>query len=139
MADENDDEWRFSVDEVGPDDEGEEGPPEEAWPGEANERTASEADESVTLVGEDDDAPTVGVATGEGDEDGNVAGALTPEMPVEPGTPSPENVVFATAGAVLTALVFAAVATDLDAATAAWVVAGVAVPAVVLYALFRRY
>jgi len=119
MADE-DDEWRFSVDEVGPDDAD-----EEEW---------------VTVVGEDDDGPTVGVATGDPDEgEGNVAGALEPETQVEPGTPGLENVVFATAGAILTVLVFAAVVVTLDPVTVGALAGAVATGAALLYAAFRRF
>ncbi|PSP32341.1 hypothetical protein BRC64_07075 [Halobacteriales archaeon QH_10_67_22] len=150
MADE-DEEWRFSVDEVGSDD-----PDDGASPAatDANADAAQSTDragvdegvegEWVTTVGEEDEGPTVGVTTGdheagEGADEGNVAGSLTPERPVEPGTPGVENVVFATAGAVLTALVFAGVVVPLDLVTAGAVTASVASGAGLLYVLFRRF
>jgi len=125
MAD-DDEEWRFSVDEVGPDDEDE----------------ATDEDTWGTTVGEDDDAPTVTVggpqtAEDAAEEGGNVAGTLTPEMPVEPGTPAFENVVFATIGAVFTALVFAGLL-GLDSRTTAGIVGAIVVAAAALYAVFRR-
>jgi hypothetical protein len=122
--DESDDEWRFSVDEVGPD-----------------ETDASDGDGwSLTTVGEDDDGPTVGFATGADDEGGgNVAGALAPDAAVESGTPSLENVAFVTAGAILTALVFVALLRPLDAVTAGAVAGGIAAGAALLYVFFRRF
>lgn len=128
MAD-DDDEWRFSVEEVGSDD------------AEADSHTT---DGTVTMVGEDDDGPTVGVTTEDpaevgSDEEGNVGGTLVPEMPVEPGTPEAENVAFATAGAALTALVFAGVVTQLDPVTVGAVAGSVVAGATLLYLLFRRF
>jgi len=116
MADE-DEEWRFSVDEVGSDD-----PDDGASPAatDANADAAQSTDRA-------------------GVDEGNVAGSLTPERPVEPGTPGVENVVFATAGAVLTALVFAGVVVPLDLVTAGAVTASVAGGAGLLYVLFRRF
>jgi len=137
MAD-DEEEWRFSVDEVGPDDpDAGDGPGRDEGDG-----------RSVTVVGEDDDGPTVGFATdasddtgeaGGTDDEGNVAGTLVPETPVEPGTPALENVAFATAGAVLTALVFAGVLGQLDAVSAAAITGVVAGGAGLLYVLFRRF
>lgn len=124
MADDSEDEWRFSVDDVGPDD-GDEGD-----------------DYSVRTVGEDDEGPTVGVATTEGesnDESGNVTGSLTPDMSVEPGTPDLEGVAFATAGAVLTALVFAGVVTQLDGRVVAGVTGTIVAAAALLYVVFTRF
>lgn len=144
MADE-DDEWRFSVDEVGPDDPADEVAESATVDEGAAETPAVESDDAdeeewVTVVGEDDDGPTVGVATGDPDEgEGNVAGALEPEMPVEPGTPGLENVVFATAGAILTVLVFAAVFVRLDAVTVGALAGVVAGGAALLYVAFRRF
>jgi hypothetical protein len=140
MAD-DDEEWRFSVDEVGPDDEG------ETTGSEPSDADADSDAWGVTL-GEDDDGPTVTVGgperaaeelEGELDgEGGNVAGTLAPEMPVEPGTPDFENVVFATVGAVFTALVFAGLL-RLDTRTTAGIVGAIVVAAGVLYAVFRRF
>lgn len=137
MADEDDDEWRFSVDEVGPDD-----PDDGADAVAADDGASDEDDEWVTMVGEDDDGPTVGVATGdpeEGEESGgNVAGSLVPDS-VEPGTPALENVVFATLGAILTVLIFAGIVVDLDPVTVGALSGGVATTAALLYLLFRRF
>jgi hypothetical protein len=139
MAD-DDEEWRFSVDEVGPDDEG------DADGGSSD--TDAESDAWGVTVGEDDDGPTVTVGGPEraaeelneelGEDGGNVAGTLAPEMPVEPGTPDFENVVFATIGAVFTALVFAGLL-GVDARTTAGIVGVIVVAAGVLYAVFRRF
>lgn len=132
MAD-DDDEWRFSVDEVGPDDPAED-PGDGAGDGHADDGL------SVHVVGEDDDGPTVGVATGDPDDgDGNVAGTLLPDASVEPGTPDVENVAFATAGAILTVLVFASVLRPLDAVAAAAIATAIAAGAALLYAFFRRF
>lgn len=127
MADDDDEEWRFSVDEVGPDAEDE----------------TSDDDAWGTTVGEDDDAPTVAVGGPQtteeaGEEGGNVAGTLSPEMSVEPGTPEFENVVFATIGAVFTALVFAGLL-GLDTRTTAGIVGAIVLAAGILYAAFRRF
>jgi len=130
MAD-DDEEWRFSVDEVGPDDDsasGDDGSDDDAW---------------GTTIGEDDDAPTVTVGGSQvadetADEGGNVAGTLAPETPVEPGTPAFENVVFATVGAVFTALVFAGLL-GLGSRTTAGIVGAIVAGAGVLYAFFRRF
>jgi hypothetical protein len=130
-----DDEWRFSVDEVGPDD------PEEGDVAETGsvESDAAEDEQWVTVVGEDDDAPTVGVATGDPDEEGNVAGALEPETSVEAGMPNLESVVFVTAGVIVTMLVFAAVFVPLDPVTVGAIASTVAGGAAVLYVVFRQF
>jgi len=142
MADE-DDEWRFSVDEVGPDDPDDDGDVNSGGDdGDADSGGDDGDDEWVTVVGEDSDGPAVGVATGDPDDDGesegNVAGALEPEAPVEPGTPTLENVVFATGGAILTVLVFAAVLVPLDLVTVGALAGAVAAGAALLYVVFRR-
>lgn len=141
MAD-DEDEWRFSVDEVGPDDPAddheENGPVGE----DASGHDADDEGWSVTMVGDDDDGPTFGVATGDSDEsdgDGNVAGSLVPDAAVEPGTPSAENVAFATAGAILTALVFAALVLRPDPVTAAAIATAMAAGAALLYVFFHRF
>lgn len=138
MGDDESDEWRFSVDEVGPDDES----GDEA--SDADRDAAGESDAWGVTIGEDDDGPTVRVGDGAGTErlgedGGNVAGTLAPETPVEPGRPELENAAFATAGAIFTALVLAAVVVPLDLRTVA-VIAGVIILAAgLLYALFRRF
>lgn len=135
--DDSESDWRFSVDEVGPDDP-DDAPSEDGEDGEGGDSWG------VTL-GEDDDGPTVTVGGPEraaeelSEEGGNVAGAFAPEAAIEPGTPSLENVAFATAGAILTALVFAALLTPLDLAIAAQIGGVIALGAAVLYAAFRRY
>ncbi|MEF8853325.1 MAG: hypothetical protein V5A44_01670 [Haloarculaceae archaeon] len=136
MAD-DDDEWRFSVDEVGPDDEGE---GSERSPSDAVAETDGERDARGVTVGENDDGPTVrvGGSEGVGEEGGNVAGTLSPKAPVEPGTPEFENVVFATIGAVFTALVFAGLL-GVDPETTGVIVGAIVVAAGVLYAVFRRF
>lgn len=133
MADDDEREWRFSVDEVGPDDPDEDG-----------------SADGVRYVGEDDDGPTFGVATSEADtadaetadgeeSAGNVAGEFLPEQPVEPGTPDLENVVFTTAGAIFTALVFAAVLRPLDLPLVVNIVGSIGLVAGVLYVVFTRF
>lgn len=127
----DDDEWRFSIDDVGPDDE--------------DETAGADGDDaySVRMVGEDDDGPTVGVATSEGDapedDGGNVAGTLVPDTSVEPGTPDLEGVVFATAGAILTALVFTSIFVRLDPRTIAGIAGAIVAAAGLLYLAFRRF
>jgi hypothetical protein len=134
MAD-DDDEWRFSVDEVGPeDDEGAERPPSDDAAGTDTEREAWGA-----TVGEDDSGPTVSVGGPEraAEEGGNVAGTLSPESTVEPGMPEFENVLFATVGAVFTALVFAGLL-QLGPQTTATIAGIIFLAAGVLYAFFRH-
>jgi hypothetical protein len=140
MAD-DDEEWRFSVDEVGPGDEGETDDPQ---PSDAE----ADSDAWGATVGEDGDGPTVTVGGPEraaeelegelGEDGGNVAGTLAPEMSVEPGTPDFENVVFATIGAAFTALVFAGLL-GLDSRTTAGILGAIVVAAGALYAVFRRF
>jgi|GEM_PF-2731428 len=90
MADDADsDDWQFSVDEVGPDEE-----------------IDSSVDESELAVDENghDDGP---VALSRGDvpeelvddeTEGNVAGSATPIGPIEPEDPSMENAAFVVVG-----------------------------------------
>jgi hypothetical protein len=136
MAD-DDDEWRFSVEEVGADDEGDE---RERSAGERVEGGEATAEDGVTYVGTEDDGPTVGIAADErdGESEGNVAGELVPEAPVEPGRPSLENVVFTTIGAILTALIFAGVLDRLDPTTTAAITAAIVGGAGLLYVFFTR-
>jgi small-conductance mechanosensitive channel len=123
MAD-DDDQWRFSIDDVGPDDE----------------------DEGATTGtgGEDDDGPTValgGLGTGQEatDEGGNVAGTIAPDVAVEPGMPDFENVLFATVGAIFTAIVLAGLVAPLDLTTVATIAGVIGVGAGLLYVLFRQF
>jgi len=136
MAD-DDDQWRFSIDDVGPDDE-DEG---------ATTGTGGEDDESDawgTTVGEDDDGPTVALG-GQGagqeatDEGGNVAGTIAPDVAVEPGMPDFENVLFATVGAIFTAIVLAGLVAPLDLTTAATIAGVIGLGAGLLYVLFRQF
>ena len=131
MADDEADEWRFSVDEVGPDDEDE------------NERGAGWGNDGDAT--RDDDGPTVTVGGPEraaeelSEEGGNVAGTLAPGSAVEPGTPDFENVAFATAGAVLTAVVLAGIVVPLEPTTVGTITGVIVLGAAALYALFRRF
>jgi hypothetical protein len=134
MAD-DDDQWRFSIDDVGPDDED-----EDATAG-ASEG-GDESDAWGTTVGEDDDGPTValgGAGEEAADEGGNVAGTIAPDVAVEPGMPDFENVVFATVGAVFTAIVLAGLVTPLDPTIVATIAGVIGLGAGVLYALFRQF
>jgi len=143
----DEDEWRFSVDDVGEDADGEsDGAVDEnaGWTfDEDGEREEGDADDGVT-IGEDDDGPTVrvgGEAATEGDaeaEGGNVAGSVAPDRPVESGTPDPEGVVFVAAGVLLTVLVFGGLAVPLTAVTVGYATLGVAVAAALLYVFFTR-
>ncbi|PSP51469.1 hypothetical protein BRC67_07560 [Halobacteriales archaeon QH_3_68_24] len=94
MADDEADEWRFSIDEVGPDEEDRD--EREAGGGQDTDATRDgdeDSDAWRVTVGEDNDGPTVAVGGPEraaeepGEDDGNVAGTLAPGSPVEPGTP----------------------------------------------------
>lgn len=144
MADEagdDEEEWRFSVDEVGDDT----GDVEEA------DTLDGESDEWDVTVGEgDDDGPTVAFggsdsdsgADGDGQtggEGGNVAGSVTPDLPVESDTPSLESAVFVAAGALLVLLVFASVVTSLTPGTIGGITLGVAAVTAVVYAVFVRF
>ena len=138
MAD--DDEWRFSVDEVGPDDE------EETASVGADGDTETDAEESDAwgmTVGEDDDGPTVTVGGPEraaeelNEEDGNVAGSLAPETPVERGTPEFENALFVAVGALVTIVVFVSLIQD-DPVVLGGVAASAAVAMAALYVFFTR-
>ncbi len=83
-ADEGADEWRFGVDEVGPE------------AGDDSEAAASGAD-GANADGETDDD--------EADDGGNVAGSLLElEDELEPGTPSLEGTMFVLIGAFATVL-----------------------------------
>ena len=73
------------------------------------------------------------------EEGGNVAGTLAPGSAVEPGTPDFENVAFATAGAVLTAVVLAGIVVPLEPTTVGTITGVIVLGAGVLYALFRRF
>jgi hypothetical protein len=138
-AGDDDEEWRFSVDEVG-DDTGE---VEEA------DTLDEESDEWDVAVGDDGDGPTVAFGGTEGSErdggddeaggGGNVAGSVTPEVPVESDTPSPESAVFVAAGALLVLLVFASVVTPLTPTTVGAIALGVAAVTAVVYAVFVRF
>jgi hypothetical protein len=144
MAD-DDDQWRFSIDDVGPDDEDEDatvGANEgDTWGTTVDERD-DESDTWGTTVGEDDDGPTValgGAGEEAADEGGNVAGTIAPDVAVEPGMPDFENVVFATVGAIFTAVVLAGLVTPLEATTVATIAGVIGFGAGLLYALFRRF
>jgi hypothetical protein len=142
MADDEADEWRFSIDEVGPDEEDRD--EREAGWGQDTDATRDgdeDSDAWRVTVGEDNDGPTVAVGGHEraGEDDGNVAGTLAPGSPVEPGTPAPENVAFATAGAVLTAVVLAGIVVPLDPTTVGTITGVIVLGAAALYALFRRF
>ncbi|ELZ20235.1 hypothetical protein C475_20717 [Halosimplex carlsbadense 2-9-1] len=145
MADEagdDEEEWRFSVDEVGDDT----GDVEEAdtLDGESNEW-------DVTVGDEDDDGPTVAFGGTESDSDsdgdgqgeseggGNVAGSVTPDLAVESDTPSLESAVFVAAGALLVLLVLASVVTQLTPRTIGAVTLGVTAVTAVVYAVFVRF
>jgi hypothetical protein len=142
MADEagdDEEEWRFSVDEVGDDT----GDVDEA------DTLDGEGDEWDVTVGEsDDDGPTVAFggteSESEGDgrnegEGGNVAGSVTPDLPVESDTPSLESAVFVAVGALLVLLVFASVVTQLTPGTIGGITLGVAAVTAVVYAVFVRF
>lgn len=141
MAD-DDDEWRFSVDEVGPDDE------DETEPGSGEDATGDdESDAWGVTVGEDRDGPTVTVGGPEraaeevreeiGDEGGNVAGTFASQTPIERGTPDLENVVFTGIGALVTIVVFVSLVED-DPVVLGGVAVGVVVAIAALYAFFTR-
>lgn len=141
-------EWRFSVDEVGED------------TGDVGEDTG-DVDEADTLddedgnggvtIGDEDDGPTVtfagpgqaaeemadGVENGD-EESGNVAGTVTPEVPVETDTPDLESALFVAAGALLVLLVFASIVTPLTPRTIGGMTLGVAVVTAIIYAVFVR-
>jgi len=152
MADDGDDEWRFSIDEVGPDDEDDHSEEDRgnAWGETADEENEGGEDGGWgTTIGEDDDGPTVTVggprrAADEvsdalDDEDGgNVAGSLTPEVPVESGTPEFENVVFVTAGVLLAVLVFVSLVVS-DPLVLGGVALAVLLASAGMYAFFSRF
>ncbi|WP_436931044.1 DUF7312 domain-containing protein [Halosimplex halobium] len=140
-AGDDEEEWRFSVDEVGDDT----GDVEEA-------DTLDESDEWDVAVGdEDDDGPTVAFGGTDGDDGdgsggesgenggGNVAGSVTPDLPVESDTPSLESAVFVAAGALLVLLVFASIVTPLTPTTVGGIALGVAAVTAVVYAVFVRF
>jgi len=142
MADEagdDEEEWRFSVDEVGED------------TGDVDEADTLDEDDGwdVSVGDEDDDSPTVAFGgTEDGDAEagaddgeggGNVAGSVTPDLPVESDTPSLESAVFVAAGALLVLLVFASVVTSLNPGTIGGITLGVAAVTAVVYAVFVRF
>ncbi|WP_123538283.1 DUF7312 domain-containing protein [Halosimplex salinum] len=141
-GDEDDEEeWRFSVDEVGDD------------TGDVDESdTLDEADENWgATVGADDDGPTVAFGGTESESEserdpaeaadggGNVAGSVNIEVPVESDTPKLESAVFVAAGALLVLLVFASIVTPLTPTTIGGIALGVAVVTAVVYAVFVRF
>jgi hypothetical protein len=134
-AEDDEREWRFSVDEVGDD------------TGDTATRDA-DADESESwgvTVGEDDDGPTVAFDDGEtpeADDDesgGNVAGSVAVEVPVESDTPELESAVFVGAGALLILLVFASIPATLTPTTIGTITLAVAAMTGILYATFVRF
>ncbi|WP_436909223.1 DUF7312 domain-containing protein [Halosimplex marinum] len=135
----DEEEWRFSVDEVGDDT----GDVEEA------DTLDEGSDEWDVAVGDDGDGPTVAFGgteggdrdggDGEAEGGGNVAGSVTPDVPVESDTPSPESAVFVAAGALLVLLVFASVVTSLTPTTVGGITFGVAAVTAVVYAVFVRF
>jgi len=137
---EDDDQWRFSVDEVGPDDEDEN---ESGSGGDATADADDESDGWGATVGEGDDGPTVTVGGSEraveelSDEGGNVAGSLTPETPVERGRPELENALFVALGALVTIVVFVSLVED-DLVILGGVAASTAVAMAALYVFFTR-
>jgi len=137
MAEDDDDEWRFAVEDVGPDADEEDDSGVEDGRGE----DAAEETWGVT-IGEDDDAPTVAIGDADAadaseDGDGNVAGAVAPEMPVEAGDPDLESAVFVGIGALVTILVFVSLIED-DPAILGGVALSVVVAVAALYAFFTR-
>ncbi|QLH81941.1 hypothetical protein [Halosimplex pelagicum] len=139
-TEDDEEEWRFSVDEVGDDT----GDVEEA------DTLDDEDGWDVTVGDEDDDGPTVAFGGTDGDDHaagdgedgeggGNVAGSVTPELPVESDTPSLESAVFVAAGALLVLLVFASVVTPLTPPTVGGITLGVTAVTALLYAVFVRF
>ncbi|WP_415380676.1 hypothetical protein [Halosimplex sp. TS25] len=138
-ADGDDEEWRFSVDEVGDD------------TGDVDESDTLDDGENwdVTVGGEDGDGPTVAFGDGESREEsngngeangnGNVAGTVTPDIPVESDTPQLESAVFVAAGALLILLVFASVVTPLTPQTIGAIALAVAAVTGVVYAIYVRF
>jgi len=128
-------EWRFSVDEVG-DDTGDTA---------ARDADADESESWGVTVGEDDDGPTVAfddAETPETDDDaggGNVAGSVAVEIPVESDTPELESAVFVGAGALLILLVIASIPTTLTPTTIGTISLAVAAVTGILYAIFVRF
>lgn len=146
MGDDGDDEdWRFSVEEVG-DDDGPDGAAETARGG-AETETRDDGEDSDAwgvTVGDEDDGPTVTVggperAAEELEEagEGNVAGSLSPEGPVERGTPTLENAAVVGVGAVLTILVFVSLVVS-DPLVLAGVAAAATAGVAGLYLFFTR-
>jgi|GEM_PF-1578430 len=135
----DEEEWRFSVDEVG-DDTGD--------VDEADTLDDERDSGGVTVGDEDDDGPTVTIGgpdraaeelSDQVSDDGNVAGSVTPELPVESDTPSLESAVFVAAGALLVMLVFASIVTPLTPATVGGITLSVAAVTAVTYAVFVRF
>jgi hypothetical protein len=134
MADESD-EWKFSVDEVGDDaDDGDEN---------------VESDGSgVTVLGGDDDGPTVKVGgsktaaeelSSENGEGEGVAGPIALSTEVEAGTPTFENALFVALGVLLMLFVLVSLVVELDLAGTVGLAAAVALVAGALYEFFRRF
>ena len=131
----DEEEWRFSVDEVG-DDTGDTA---------ARDEESDESESWGVTVGDDDDGPTVAFDDGEApeaDDDesgGNVAGSVAVEVPVESDTPELESAVFVGAGALLILLVFASIPTTLTPTTVGAITLAVAAVTGILYAIFVRF
>ncbi|WP_436926558.1 DUF7312 domain-containing protein [Halosimplex amylolyticum] len=136
----DEEEWRFSVDEVGDD------------TGDVDESdTLVEEGEGenwdVTVGAENDDAPAVTFGDGEsreesngnGEASGNVAGTVTPDIPVESDTPKLESAVFVAAGALLILLVFASIVTPLTPQTVGTIALAVAAVTGIVYAIYVRF
>jgi hypothetical protein len=136
MADESDEsEWRFSIDEVGDD----------------ADDASDEADDGdgsgTTILGRDDDGPTVKVggqktATEElsaDDEGEGIAGPVALKTEVESGTPDLENALFVALGVFLMVFVISSMVVRLDVVGVFGLGAVVAVLAGGLYEFFRRF
>ncbi|PSP69985.1 hypothetical protein BRC79_03185 [Halobacteriales archaeon QH_8_67_27] len=135
----DEEEWRFSVDEVG-DDTGDTA---------ARDEESDESESWGVTVGDDDDGPTVTMGGPEraaeeienevADESGNVAGSVAVDVPVESDTPDLESAVFVGAGALLILLVFASIPTTLTPTTVGAITLAVAAVTGILYAIFVRF
>ncbi|PSQ22052.1 hypothetical protein BRD06_10470 [Halobacteriales archaeon QS_9_67_15] len=130
----DEEEWRFSVDEVG-DDTGDTA---------ARDEESDESESWGVTVGDDDDGPTVAfddAETPETDHEsgGNVAGSVAVDVPVESDTPDRESAVFVGAGALLILLVFASIPTTLTPTTVGAITLAVAAVTGILYAIFVRF
>ena len=135
----DEEEWRFSVDEVG-DDTGDTA---------AHDEESDESESWGVTVGDDDDGPTVTMGGPERaaeelenevtDENGNVAGSVAVDVPVESDTPDLESAVFVGAGALLILLVFASIPTTLTPTAVGTITLSVAAVTGILYAIFVRF